>query len=384
MAPEQSGEGLAIRPATDVWALGLIAFAALTGRPYWRAASGARSLQGLFAEVLVDPIPPASVRAAELGLAGHLPPGFDAWFASCVDRRPEQRFRDAGACLAALDAVLAGAAPPRIDALGPTLAAPSVVAPTAAMTSPLAPTAPMPRPSEPPPALPRSRLGCVLGTVAASAILLGGGAVAVLALRGADPAPVSPAPAEPGPAEAPAEVAPSSVIAVELTEAEREGVQSAAFLTRPGIEGEVWVDGERCGRVPVRRDLTPGVHAFAWVRDSGIHTYKTLIAVGGREGIRRMNAGDAQHRRPGRGTLVIQSDLPLEVTVEGRPVPHWRDTPIDATPGTVEVVLRHPPSGRREVIQARITEGGATTILREQAAVQAGLTLVRTLSAAGR
>ncbi|TMA33515.1 MAG: serine/threonine protein kinase [Deltaproteobacteria bacterium] len=39
MAPEQSDQGAAIRPATDVWALGLIAFNCLTGKFYWRTAS---------------------------------------------------------------------------------------------------------------------------------------------------------------------------------------------------------------------------------------------------------------------------------------------------------------------------------------------------------
>ena len=64
MAPEQGTPGAPLRAATDVWALGLIAFYALTGRHYWRSGNLAElSLQGILSEVLVFPIDPASVRA---------------------------------------------------------------------------------------------------------------------------------------------------------------------------------------------------------------------------------------------------------------------------------------------------------------------------------
>ncbi|HVY45084.1 MAG TPA: hypothetical protein VHB21_04355, partial [Minicystis sp.] len=61
-------------------------------------------------------------RAAELGVASRLPPGFDAWFAGCVARPPTQRFVDGAHAAAALDAVLAAASLPpssaRRDAAG--------------------------------------------------------------------------------------------------------------------------------------------------------------------------------------------------------------------------------------------------------------------------
>lgn len=117
MAPEQA-DSREIRPATDVWALGLIAFDALVGQPYWRSAIGETTLTRLLVEILTEPIEPASVRAASLAgpeVAASLPREFDAFFARCVARDPHARFRDAGAALDALDDVLRGV-PMRVPA----------------------------------------------------------------------------------------------------------------------------------------------------------------------------------------------------------------------------------------------------------------------------
>jgi formylglycine-generating enzyme required for sulfatase activity/tRNA A-37 threonylcarbamoyl transferase component Bud32 len=95
MAPEQTDRRGRISPATDVWALGLIAFKLLTGRDFWRESDG--SLPMLLREVVVDEIPFASARVSEHGLdPSLLPPGFDAWFARCVHRDVDARFADAG------------------------------------------------------------------------------------------------------------------------------------------------------------------------------------------------------------------------------------------------------------------------------------------------
>ncbi len=106
MAPEQiNAEPLSVR--TDVWALGLLAFWAITGRVYWTAAYGERvTVQALFAEQLFADLVTPSVRALEYGVGPRLPPGFDDWFAQCVVRDPQQRFADATAATAALGAVL--------------------------------------------------------------------------------------------------------------------------------------------------------------------------------------------------------------------------------------------------------------------------------------
>lgn len=130
MAPEQAEARGKIGPATDVWALGLIAYFAITGRCYWRVASVPEaSIGALLKEIVIDPIEPATTRAAEAGLA--LPEGFDAWFARCVHRDATARWRDAGSVmdqlrsvLAAPDAVPAATRTP-VHATGPA-AAPSL------------------------------------------------------------------------------------------------------------------------------------------------------------------------------------------------------------------------------------------------------------------
>ncbi len=110
MAPEQAEQGI-LRPSTDVWALGLLVFFMLTGRPYWRSAN-LRDYNPAFVlrELVADPLEPGSVRAATLGRADRLPPGFDAWLVRCLDRDPTARFRDATEALGPFLALF-GAAP---------------------------------------------------------------------------------------------------------------------------------------------------------------------------------------------------------------------------------------------------------------------------------
>jgi serine/threonine protein kinase len=113
LAPEQT-ERSPVAPATDVWALGLIAFYMLTGVVFWRNATGPdASIPRLMREVVMDPIPPASQRAAAVG--ARLPQGFDGWFARCVSRNMNARFPDAAAAWATLEPLLVG---PTIPAAG--------------------------------------------------------------------------------------------------------------------------------------------------------------------------------------------------------------------------------------------------------------------------
>jgi phosphate transport system substrate-binding protein len=115
MAPEQAAVGAPIGPAADIWSLGLLTFWALTSKHYFPSANIKTSpTAAILREVVVDDLAPASDRAAQLGVADRLPPGFDAWFFRCVDRNPERRFSDART---AFDALARLPPPMPIDAL---------------------------------------------------------------------------------------------------------------------------------------------------------------------------------------------------------------------------------------------------------------------------
>jgi serine/threonine-protein kinase len=129
-APEQLGprvrelaaqQGIVIAKrvstATDIWALGLLAYELLCGLPpghYWTT----RSMYELPFEVAMGNMPAASWRAGDR--ARFLPPGFDDWFARCLRRNAEERWRSAREALSGLTSILAGwdqtdvAAPPPV------------------------------------------------------------------------------------------------------------------------------------------------------------------------------------------------------------------------------------------------------------------------------
>jgi len=135
MAPEQSDQRSVVSPATDVWALALIAFWVLTGRHYWLTAlSPTATLTGLLREILVEPMPAASLRAAELGAS--VPIGFDEWFAACTDRDPRARIQTADLAWERLGQLLRSDGVPERWALTGT--APASVPPALRSDRPLA------------------------------------------------------------------------------------------------------------------------------------------------------------------------------------------------------------------------------------------------------
>jgi serine/threonine protein kinase len=109
MAPEQVRRER-IRPATDVWALGLLMFWALTAKPYWRHTFPA---DAVIFEKMVEPLVLASERAAEFACADAIPPGFDPWFARCVSRKIDERFKDASEAFDAFERVMTDPRMPR-------------------------------------------------------------------------------------------------------------------------------------------------------------------------------------------------------------------------------------------------------------------------------
>jgi serine/threonine-protein kinase len=97
MSPEQTKAELAkISPQTDIWALGIIAHRLLTGTEPWDAPT----LTALISQIAFQPLPVPSERGYALG------PGFDAWFARCCAREPEDRFPTAGLAIAQLGLAL--------------------------------------------------------------------------------------------------------------------------------------------------------------------------------------------------------------------------------------------------------------------------------------
>ncbi|APS00653.1 bifunctional serine/threonine-protein kinase/formylglycine-generating enzyme family protein [Pajaroellobacter abortibovis] len=107
MAPEQASASERITPATDVWALGLIVFYALTGKRYWIEANKPNStLPMLLRELVIKPLELATVRAQELGCTQLPPAHFDEWFSQCVARNPAERFPNAREAYMALAPII--------------------------------------------------------------------------------------------------------------------------------------------------------------------------------------------------------------------------------------------------------------------------------------
>jgi len=94
-------------PSTDVWSLGLLAYHLLTGKTYFGVDPAEPTIERALATAILEaPLPRASERAREQGVAEHLPKGFDDWFATCVARHPGARYLNARETRTALHHVL--------------------------------------------------------------------------------------------------------------------------------------------------------------------------------------------------------------------------------------------------------------------------------------
>ena len=96
MAPEQINARMSVTPATDRYALGMVAYRLLAGETYYQG-----HLLGIIAQVLHAPLQSPSQRHPALGS------GFDTWFLRACDRDPDKRFATADAQVETLAAALA-------------------------------------------------------------------------------------------------------------------------------------------------------------------------------------------------------------------------------------------------------------------------------------
>ena len=99
MAPEQvQGPKNALGPATDVYALGAILYEMLTGRPPFRAATAAATMQ----QVLTDtPVPPGRFQS-------NLPRDLETICLKCLHKEPPRRYANAAALAEDLQRFLRG------------------------------------------------------------------------------------------------------------------------------------------------------------------------------------------------------------------------------------------------------------------------------------
>lgn len=103
--PAEVAQGGASTPAADTWAMGALAFFAMTGRSPFVALSVATLDAGHLWTEMTTPLPPASHRAAELGAT--IPQQLDAWFARALAVSPAERFQTPGEAAEAFAAAVA-------------------------------------------------------------------------------------------------------------------------------------------------------------------------------------------------------------------------------------------------------------------------------------
>jgi serine/threonine-protein kinase len=195
-----------VSPATDVWALGLIAYELLTGLSSGHFWSHAEGLNDLLLKIALETPLPASARAGDR--ASLLPRGFDQWLERCLQKNAAARWQSVGEAVEHL--------------LQLPFLAPTALGSTIRIDPAMLPSSPGPAPPNPPGAYPLSNTNLLrlpqAGVGAESDIVPSSDAptqVVASPLRGSDTVPSSDAPTRvvasplresdvsPGPREAP-------------------------------------------------------------------------------------------------------------------------------------------------------------------------------------
>jgi serine/threonine-protein kinase len=94
-----------VTPATDVWAMGLVAYELLTGLPKGQYWATLESLDDILIKVAMEENESATDRAGDRAYL--LPPGFDDWFAKCLRKNAIERWQSPGEASGALRRLLA-------------------------------------------------------------------------------------------------------------------------------------------------------------------------------------------------------------------------------------------------------------------------------------
>ena len=116
MSPEQFTPRARLTGASDIYALGMIAYTCLVGAAYWEEESRVGNVFAFGAIARNGPSEPASVRAAKRGVT--LPAGFDEWFAKVTNVDAEARFSPATAATRALGEILGAPVGTAVRSLG--------------------------------------------------------------------------------------------------------------------------------------------------------------------------------------------------------------------------------------------------------------------------